>query len=141
MAAELGNINKCYIGASVSQSTTYTLLAGENTNSVNITANAIEVSDKSHSWQQFIAGVRGGSADVTVYADNSDAQQKSLLSSFGAGSTVSVFIGQLSGSTPSKGIAFTAVITAISDTNDNGAASTRNLTLTITGVPTFYPTA
>lgn len=139
--AELGNLNKCYIGTTTGGSTTWTLLAGESTNSVNLSSNAVETSDKSSAWQKFIAGMRGGTADVTVYADNSDVQQKAVLTAFKAGTEVMVFIGQLETAAPSKGIAFSALVNSISDTNDNGSASSRSLSLQITGEPTFYPTA
>jgi len=141
--AELGNLNKVYIKTTVGSTETYTLLAGESTNSVSLNANPVEVSDKSSAWQQYLAGLRGGTADVTVYADNSNAEQKSALNSFAAGTAIDVFIGQLGSSpaAPTKGIAFSAIIASISDTNDNGSASSRAMSLQITGQPTFYPTA
>ena len=135
----LGNARKFYLGAGTG-TITYTWLAGEQNNSVTLNGNAIEVSDKNTVWQKFIAGTRGGTADVTVYADDEDAQQMALLDALVAGTTVLCFVGTLSSSTPSAGIAFEAVINSISDTNDNNSVATRALSLTITGTPTLYPT-
>jgi hypothetical protein len=121
-----------------------TMLSGETTSSVNLSSNPVETSDKSSLWQKYIAGLRGGTADVTIYADNADAPQSSLLAKFVSGDTLLAFIGQMTGSgsvlTPSEGISFTAIISTISDTYDNGSVCSRAVTLQISGEPTFYPT-
>ena len=135
----LGNARKFYIGTG-STSISYTWLAGEQNNSVTLNGTAIEVSDKSNAWQKFIAGVRGGTAEVTVHADDEDVQQMAAIDALVAGSTILCFVGTLSSSAPSAGIAFEAVINSISDTNDNNAVATRTMSLTITGAPTVYPT-
>ena len=138
----LGNSRKFYVGTSSGNpaSISYAWLAGEQNNSVNLNGNPIEVSDKNTVWQKFIQGVRGGTAEVVVMADDEDAQQMKALDSLVAGSTVLCFVGTLSSSTPSAGIAFEAIINNISDTNDNNAVATRTMSLTITGAPTLYPT-
>ena len=135
----LGNARKFYLGAGTG-TITYTWLAGEQNNSVTLNGNAIEVSDKNTVWQKFIAGTRGGTADVTVSADDQATQQMALLDSLAAGTTVFCFVGTLENSTPTAGIAFEAVINSISDTNDNNSVATRALSLTVTGTPTLYPT-
>ena len=112
-------------------------------NSFNRTAEAIEDSDKSTEWAQFLSGKKGATAEVTVYTDDNDAQQKAALAALEAGTPVSVFIGTLSSGSspaPSEGDAFKAIITAINDTNDNGAVASRSLSLTATGAVTHYPT-
>ena len=116
------------------------MVSNHKTNAVNLNGNPIEVSDKSSAWQKFISGMRGGTAEVTVYADDEDAQQMAALDALFAGSSVLCFVGTLSSSTPAAGIAFEAVINTIGDTNDNNAVATRALSLTITGAPTLYPT-
>jgi hypothetical protein len=79
---------------------------------------------------------------VTVYADNTDAQQKAMLDAFYKDQVVKVFIGKLSSdNTPAEGEMFDAVITSISDTNDAGAVATRALSLASKGEPTIYPQA
>lgn len=138
-APVLGNSKKFYIGTG-SGTISYTWLAGEQNNSVTLNSNPIEVSDKSTAWQQFIAGVRGGTAEVTIYADDEDAQQMAALDALAGGNTILCFVGTLATSSPAAGIAFEAVINSISDTNDNNAVATRSMSLTITGAPTFYPT-
>lgn len=141
MAATLGNSRKAYIGASVSgSSTTYTWLTGEQSNTLTINANQVEVSDKSTTWQKFISGVKGATAEVTVFADNTDTQQKAVIAGLFNGQDVAVFIGSLSGNSPSEGDAFLAVVNSVSDTNDNGSVSTRTISLTANGVVTHYPT-
>ena len=138
----LGNSRKFYVGTSSGNpaSISYAWLAGEQNNSVNLNGNPIEVSDKNTVWQTFIQGVRGGTSEVVVMADDEDAQQMKALDSLVAGSTVLCFVGTLASSTPSAGIAFEAIINNISDTNDNNAVATRTMSLTITGAPTLYPT-
>ena len=134
--AQLGNENKFYIKIS----TTYTWLTGEQNNSFNRTAEAIEVSDKSTKWAQFIAGKLGATADVTVFADNTDTAQKNVLAAFESGADVDIFVGVLSTNAPSSGDVAKAIVTAVSDTNDFGAVSTRQISLTINGAVTHYPT-
>lgn len=138
MSAKLGNIRKVYIGAS------HTWLTGENANTLNLTAESIEVSDKSSKWAQFLSGKKGATATVTVFADNSDTQQIAVLTGFFKGADVDVFIGTLgSGSGTgalTEGDAFSAVVTSVSDTNDMGSASSRSISLTANGAVTHYPT-
>lgn len=139
--AELGNTRRVYI-VTGSGSLTYTWLTGEQTNSFNRTSEALEYSDKSTVWSQFLAGKRGATADVTVYVDDTNAQQKAALTALHNGTTVKVFIGILStGSTPAptEGDLFEAIVTAISDTNDNGSVATRSISLTATGAVTHTP--
>ena len=140
--AQLGNTRRVYI-VTGSDSKTYTWLSGEQNNSFNRTAEAIEDSDKCTEWAQFLSGKKGATAEVTVYTDDNDAQQKAALAALEAGTPVSVFIGTLSSGSspaPSEGDAFKAIITAINDTNDNGAVASRSLSLTATGAVTHYPT-
>ena len=138
--AVLGNTRKAYIALG-SSGTPTTWLSGEQTNNFNRTSEAIEVSDKSTTWAQFIAGKRGATAEITVYTDDTTGEpQYNAIKALHNGSTVRVFIGVLSGSSPSQGDVFTAVVTAISDTNDTGSVASRTISLTATGEVTHYPT-
>ena len=141
--AELGNVRRVYLTTAASGGT-YTWLTGEQTNSFNRTSEAIEVSDKSTIWQQFIAGKRGATASVTVFIDDTNEQQQKVLKALHGGTTVYCFIGKVTTSstttTPSAGDLFEAIVTSISDTNDNGAVASRAIELTVTGEPTHYPT-
>ena len=142
--AVLGNTRRVYIVAGTAQSPTYTWLAGEQTNSFNRTAEALEYSDKDTAWAQFLAGKKGATAEVTVYLDDSNTtQQHVALQDLTTGTKVKVFIGTLSTGTtpaPTQGDLFEAIITAISDTNDNGAVASRSISLTATGAVTHTPT-
>ena len=140
--AVLGNTRRVYIVTGTT-TLTYTWLTGEQTNNFNRTSEALEYSDKSTVWAQFLAGKRGATAEVTVYVDDSNAQQKAALKVLHDGETVKVFIGTLGTGTnpaPSEGDVFEAIVNAISDTNDNGAVATRTMSLTATGAVTHYPT-
>ena len=137
--SQLGNNRKAYITAG-NTGTPTTWLVGEQSNSFNRTAEAIEISDKSTDWAQFISGKKGATAEITVYTDDtSGGPQHSAIKALHEGSYVRVFIGRLTDSTPAEGDVFTAVITAINDTNDNGAVASRSLSLTATGAVTHYP--
>lgn len=141
MAAILGNKNRFYV--KIGNATTYTWLTGEQSNSVNRTQEAIEVSDKSTDWAQFIGGKKGATIEATIFADNSDAAQQEVLKGLYNGEKVKFFVGQLGtgeNPSPSDGEVGEAVVTAIGDTNDFGAVSTRNVSLTVDGPLTHYPT-
>lgn len=139
--AELGNTRRVYIVTGTGN--TYTVLKGEQSNSVNRSAESIDVSDKdTGSWGSTIPGKKSFTLDVTVYADNNDEQQKAMLNAFYTDQTVKVFVGKVTGtsnSTPSEGELFDAVITSISDTNDAGSVATRSISLASKGAPTLYP--
>ena len=131
--AVLGNSRRAYIALG-SSGTPTTWLSGEQTNSFNRTSEAIEVSDKSTIWAQFIAGKRGATAEITT-----GEPQYNAIKALPTGATVRVFIGTLSGASPSQGDVFTAIVTAISDTNDTGSVASRSISLTATGEVTHYP--
>lgn len=141
MSAILGNKNKFYV--KIGTPTSYTWLTGEQSNNVNRTQEAIEVSDKSTAWAQFIAGKKGATIDATIFADNSDTAQQEVLKGLYNGTNVKFFVGQLSTDTtpaPSDGEVGEAIVTSIGDTNDFGAVSSRNVSLTMDGELTHYPT-
>lgn len=137
--AELGNTRRVYIVTG--EGSSYSVLKGEQTNSVNRSAESIDISDKdTGAWGSTMPGKKSFTLDVTVYADNTDANQKAILKAFYQDQTVRVFIGKMSeGNTPAEGEVFDAVITSISDTNDAGAVATRAMSLASKGAPTLYP--
>lgn len=139
--AELGNSRRVYIVAGAGN--TYTVLKGEQSNSVNRSAESIDISDKdTGAWGSTMPGKKSFTLDVTVYADNNDEQQKAMLNAFYTDQTVRVFVGKLGeGNTPAEGELFDAAILSISDTNDAGAVATRALSLASKGAPTLYPEA
>lgn len=131
--AVLGNSRKVYIAAG-SSGTPEAWLAGEQSNNVNRTAEAIEVSDKSSEWAKFIAGKKGTTIEVTVFTDDTeDGPQHVALNALHTGGYVRVFIGELDDQDAVvSGDLATGIITAISDTNDTGAVASRTLSITIT---------
>ena len=139
--AELGNARRVYI--ITGDGDTYTVLKGEQTNSVNRSAESIDISDKdTGAWGSTMAGKKSFTMDVTVYADNTDANQMAMLNAFYTDETVKVFVGKMGeGDTPVEGEAFEATIVSISDTNDAGAVATRAISLASKGAPTLYPQA
>lgn len=138
--AKTGNKRRIYIGVASGSSTTYTWLTGEQSNSFNLTQEQIEVTDKSSEWQDFIGGKKGASIEATVFTDNSDAQQTTVVNSILAGTKVKVFVGELgTGGAPSEGDACEALVTSVSDTNDVGAVASRSISLVSCGAVTHYP--
>lgn len=137
--AELGNTRRVYIVTGTGSS--YTVLKGEQSNSVNRSSESIDISDKSTgAWGSTMPGKKSLTLDVTVYADGTDEQQKAMLNAFYKDQTVKVFVGKMGdGNTPAEGEMFDAVITSINDTNDAGAVATRAMSLASKGAPTLYP--
>ena len=136
--AKLGNTNKLYL----TTGNTYVFVKGETSSSLNLTSDSVEVSDKESRWKKYIAGLIGGTVDVTLYAeDDTDSPQYKLLEALHKGETVTCFLGELgSANTPSVGDAFEALVTSIGNTYDNGAAVSRSASLQITGEVVHYPT-
>jgi hypothetical protein len=131
--AVLGNSRKAYI-APGSSGMPDVWLSGEQSNSVNRTAEAIEVSDKSSEWAQFIAGKKGTTIEVTVFTDDiDDGPQHEAINALHTGGYVRIFVGELDDQDAVvSGDLATGIITAISDTNDTGAVASRTLSITIT---------
>jgi predicted secreted protein len=130
--AVLGNTKKAYIKVSNS----YVWLGGEQSNSVNITAEAVEVSDKNSVWASFIAGKRGATVEITVFADNTDSAQSGALAALIAGTEVQWAVGNVNGTSVTSGDSGKAIVTSVSDTNDFGAVASRTISLTVTGAVT-----
>jgi hypothetical protein len=134
--AKLGYTKKLYLKLSGSD---YTMLKGESSASFNLSADMIEVSDKSLDWKQYIAGYKGGTVDATIYADSADAGQKAVMSAIFNGTEVDCFVGELAESEPSDGYAFKALVTSVGETYDTGSAIARSVSMQITGEVTPYP--
>ncbi len=144
MAKTLGNHIKAYVRAvNIDDSLDdFTWLGGEQSNSVNRTAEAVEVSDKSNGWAQFIAGKKGATIEITVYADADDAAQKASIDALIQGVSVEYAIGAIDEEDtlePTFGDYGSAIITAVNDTNDFGAVASRTISLTVTGENEFTP--
>lgn len=120
---------------------TYTWLAGEQSNNFSIESEMLETTDKSSDFRQYIPGIKGGSADVTVFADTAaSGPQHQLISALYKGESVYVFIGTLGDDgQPAEGDAFEAYIASISTPNEISGVVTRSITLQITGEITHLP--
>jgi predicted secreted protein len=139
MSVQSGNSRKIYltVGGSGSGAGTDTWIAGEQSNSVDLNNNAIDASDKSTAWDQFISGNKNWTAQATFNLDNSSSeQQKKLLQSLVSGEKVKIFIGILSSNTRSEGIAGDAIITAISESAERNGIVSRQVSFQGTGAPT-----
>ena len=137
MAVKSGNKRRVYL--TTGSGNTRTWIAGEQSNSIDYTNNALDASDKSTEWDQFISGNRNWTATATFNLDNAaSSQQKTLLQSLISGAAVSIFIGELgSGNAIAEGMAGSAIITSISETAERNGIITREITFTGSGAPTM----
>lgn len=133
--ATLGNNIKAYVRATQNNTSLdeYTWLGGEQSNSLNRTAEAVETSDKSSNWAQFIAGKRGATIEVTVFADPEDEAQEASIAALVEGARVEYAIGSVEDDAIEFGDFGYAIVTAVSDTNDSNAVASRTISLTATG--------
>lgn len=137
MAVKSGNKRRVYL--TTGSGNTRTWIVGEQSNSIDYTNNALDASDKSTEWDQFISGNKNWTATATFNLDNAaTAQQKTLLQSLISGAAVSIFIGELgSGNAIAEGMAGSAIITSISETAERNGIITREITFTGSGAPTM----
>lgn len=137
MAVKSGNKRRVYL--TTGSGNTRTWIVGEQSNSIDYTNNALDASDKSTEWDQFISGNKNWTATATFNLDNAaSSQQKALLQSLISGAAVSIFIGELgSGNAIAEGMAGSAIITSISETAERNGIITREITFTGSGAPTM----
>ena len=141
MAVKSGNKRRVYLTTG-SGNGTNTWIAGEQSNSVDFTNNAIDASDKSTEWDQFISGNKSWTVSATFNLDNaSTGQQKTLLQSLVSGASVRVFVGELgSGNGVVEGVAGSGIVSSISETAERNGIVSREVTITGSGAPTItYP--
>ena len=128
MAKILGKNYRLYVKASG----TDTPLAGESSSNLNLSADVIEVSEKGKAWKEYIAGMKGGNVDATLYADTEDAAQKAVLNAMMVGEKVSC----LWGTPEDSGYTFEAIVTSLGESADIGSVVTRSISMQITGAVT-----
>lgn len=136
-----GNKRRVYLSTTNQNTTTHTWIAGEQNNSIDYTNNAIDASDKSSEWDQFISGNKNWTANATFNLDNSASnEQKKLLQALVSGEEVNIFIGELDGNTVLEGTAGKAIITSISEAAERNGILSRDVTFQGNGAPTItYP--
>ena len=129
----LGNNWKMYVGTAASLADGgYAMLKGEQNSSLNITSDLIETTAKEE-WKTFLAGTKGATGNVTLFADAADTQQKALLASIFSGTEVFCFYGDLSDTSKPVGYSFVALVNSIGETADKGSVLSRDVALTATG--------
>ena len=142
MAAQLGNVQKAYICSGADDITNVSdaiWIGCETSNNLNRTQEAVECSDKSSAWAKFIAAKRSGTYEVTAYADNSDPGQVEALKGLHVNDKVHFAIAKEGGDDWDDMEYGDCIVTAISDTNDFGAVSSRTVSLQVTGPLSPYP--
>lgn len=115
---------------------TMTALVGETTSTLNLTCDALEVTNKASAWKEYISGNRGATINATLYADDTDKMQKDTLEALMNGQKVEFSLFKA----PKKNlddieVAYggDAYITSLGFTCSNGAVATRDITLQIVG--------
>jgi len=116
---------------------TNTWIAGETSNSLDISRETFGGGDKSSTWDDFFAGKGSWSGSASFNLDNTaDEGQITLLNSLVVGTKVLLFIGELDeDDAQSDGIGGTAIITSISETNADGSVSSRDISFQGDGTP------
>lgn len=128
---------RVYIKTTVAEATSYDVIVGETTNSINIKDALIDVSDKSSAWDKSISGSKSWDVSVEVNYDTADAKQKALVDALFAGTEVELFIGELgTGDTPAEGYSGSGLIESIAEAKPRGDKMTRSFTIKGTGALT-----
>jgi hypothetical protein len=128
--AENGNKRKVYLV----ENTTNTYVVGQTSGGFSLNDELLDASDKTHEWAEYISGKKAWSATIGVNLDNTaSSMQIKFLDSLVEGTKVKVFIGVLDADKQSDGILGEAFVASVEDTFDNGAISSRSITLTGTG--------
>lgn len=136
--ATSGRARKIYL--SVEGGATNNWIAGEISNSLDISRETFGGTDKESLWDDFFAGKGSWSGSASFNLDNTaGGGQISLLNSIIAGTYVYLFVGELSGGTQSDGIFGKAIVTSVSESNADGSVSSRDISFQGCGAPTKVP--
>lgn len=136
--ATSGRARKIYL--SVEGRSTNNWIAGEISNSLDISRETFGGTDKESLWDDFFAGKGSWSGSASFNLDNTaGGGQISLLNSIIAGTYVYLFVGELNGGTQSNGIFGKAIVTSVSESNADGSVSSRDISFQGCGAPTKVP--
>jgi len=136
--ATSGRARKIYL--SVAGGATNTWIAGEISNSLDISRETFGGTDKESLWDDFFAGKGSWSGSASFNLDNTaGGGQISLLNSIIAGTYVYLFVGELNGGAQGNGIFGKAIVTSVSESNADGSVSTRDISFQGCGAPTKVP--
>jgi predicted secreted protein len=128
--AESGNSNKIYV---VTGGSTYTVIGGELSNSFTVNSEIINISNKDSDWAANIAGEKSFEASGSFHMDKSSAGKAALV----AGSSATIFIGEISGVTPVYGVSGSVIIASVATASERNAAVTLDISFTGTGALSY----
>ena len=139
--ATSGRARKIYL--SVEGRATNTWIAGEISNSLDISRETFGGTDKESLWDDFFAGKGSWSGSASFNLDNTaEGGQIKLLDSIIAGTYVYLFVGELGeGQAQGNGIFGKAIVTSVSESNADGSVSSRDISFQGCGAPTKVPSA
>lgn len=136
--ATSGRARKIYL--SVEGRSTNTWIAGEISNSLDISRETFGGTDKESLWDDFFAGKGSWSGSASFNLDNTaGGGQITLLNSIIAGTYVYLFVGELNGTAQGNGIFGKAIVTSVSESNADGSVSSRDISFQGCGAPTKVP--
>lgn len=136
--ATSGRARKIYL--SNEAGTTNTWIAGEISNSLDISRETFGGTDKESLWDDFFAGKGSWSGSASFNLDNtSGGKQIALLDSIITGDYVYLFVGELNGGAQGNGIFGKAIVTSVSESNADGSVSSRDISFQGCGAPTKVP--
>lgn len=133
-----GRARKIYLSSS--DKATNTWIAGEISNSLDISRETFGGTDKESLWDDFFAGKGSWSGSASFNLDNTaGGGQITLLNSIIAGTYVYLFVGELNGGAQGNGIFGKAIVTSVSESNADGSVSSRDISFQGCGAPTKVP--
>ena len=136
--ATSGRARKIYL--SVEGGATNNWIAGEISNSLDISRETFGGTDKESLWDDFFAGKGSWSGSASFNLDNTaGGGQITLLNSIIAGTYVYLFVGELSGAAQGNRIFGKAIVTSVSESNADGSVSSRDISFQGCGAPTKVP--
>lgn len=144
MASYDGSAYRLMIGSTTEMGGEYVPIVGETSSTINLTCDALEVTNKASQWKQYIAGNRGATINATLYADDADEQQKKALNRLMNGQKVEVSLFKpkdfFQGNVLDVSIEYwgEGYITSIGFTCSSGAVATRDITIQLTDVVQIF---
>ena len=136
--ATSGRARKIYLSSS--DKATNTWIAGEISNSLDISRETFGGTDKESLWDDFFAGKGSWSGSASFNLDNTaGGKQITLLNSIIEGTYVYLFVGELSGGAQGNGIFGKAIVTSVSESNADGSVSSRDISFQGCGAPVKIP--
>ena len=137
--ATSGRARKIYLSNETRATNTW--IAGEISNSLDISRETFGGTDKTSLWDDFFAGKGSWSGSASFNLDNPAGDgQILLLNCIIAGTYVYLFVGELGeGQAQGNGIFGKAIVTSVSESNADGSVSSRDISFQGCGAPTKVP--